>query len=61
MAAARRRGAHLGRPRRLAGARLEHARALLANGASRREVARLLQVGRSTLDRAIPTARASEA
>jgi DNA invertase Pin-like site-specific DNA recombinase len=60
MDAARRRGTHLGRRRVLTGPRLEHATKLLNDGASRRSVARLFQVGRATLDRAIPTRRASE-
>ena len=51
MAAAERRGAKIGRPRRRFD--LERAEELLAGGASQRNVARLLSVGLGTLQRAL--------
>jgi len=53
MSAARKRGKHLGRPRKLDPAQLAHARELLDQGKSRNEVARLLKVDASTLYRAL--------
>lgn len=49
--AAKRRGAHLGRPTSLEPAQVEHARALIDQGESPRAVARNLRVGKSTLYR----------
>lgn len=54
MAAARRRGQRVGRPRRHVD--LERARALLAEGRAERDVARELGVGYGTLRRALATA-----
>lgn len=53
MGAARRRGRHVGRPRKLTAERLAHARQLVAEGKERAEVALLLGVGVSTLRRAL--------
>ena len=49
--AARKRGQHLGRPRKLNGTQVEHAREMLDLGKSRNEVARILNVNPSTLYR----------
>ena len=51
MDAARKRGQHIGRPKKLDHAQIEHARALIDQGKSRNEVARLLSVNPSTLYR----------
>lgn len=53
MQAAKRRGRHVGRPRRLDPAQLEHARALIAAGKGKGSVAALLGVDVSTLRRAL--------
>lgn len=53
MAAAKRRGRQIGRPRKLTPERLAHARALLAEGRERGEVAALLGIGKATLRRAL--------
>jgi DNA invertase Pin-like site-specific DNA recombinase len=55
MRAARRRGRHVGRPRRLDAAQLDHARALIASGKGKGTVAALLGVHVSTLRRALNT------
>jgi DNA invertase Pin-like site-specific DNA recombinase len=54
IAAARRRGSHIGRPR----VRLDmaQARALIASGKSLRQAARTLGIGTATLHRALQTA-----
>ena len=49
MDAARQRGKHLGRPKKLDHAQIEHAREMIDQGKSRNEVARLLSVNPSTL------------
>ena len=51
MDAARRRGQHLGRPRKLNQTQLDHAKEMLEQGKSRNEVARILSVVPSTLYR----------
>lgn len=51
--AAKKRGVHLGRPRILELAQVNHARALIENGESPRDVARTMRVGKSTLYRAL--------
>jgi DNA invertase Pin-like site-specific DNA recombinase len=51
MAAAKARGTHLGRKRKLSHDQLKHAQALVSEGRSRAEVARLLNVNPSTLYR----------
>jgi DNA invertase Pin-like site-specific DNA recombinase len=51
MAAAKARGTHLGRKRKLSHNQLKHAQALVSEGRSRAEVARLLNVNPSTLYR----------
>ncbi len=51
--AAKKRGAHLGRPPILELAQVNHARALIENGESPRDVARTMRVGKSTLYRAL--------
>jgi DNA invertase Pin-like site-specific DNA recombinase len=51
--AAKKRGAHLGRPPVLEPAQIDHARALIEKGESPRVVARTLRVGKSTLYRAL--------
>lgn len=53
MAAARRRGRAVGRPRKITGERLAHARALLGEERGKGEVAALLGVGKATLRRAL--------
>ena len=53
MQAAKRCGRHVGRPRRLDPAQLEHARALVAAGKGKGSVAALLGVDVSTLRRAL--------
>ncbi|MFH1609007.1 MAG: recombinase family protein, partial [Candidatus Bipolaricaulota bacterium] len=53
LTAAKIRGVKLGRRPALRPEQLHHARTLIQNGASPREVARTLQVGRSTLYRAL--------
>lgn len=53
LAAARTRGARIGRPSRLEGAALDQARALVASGHRVCDVARTLGVGRSTLYRVL--------
>lgn len=55
MAAAKRRGRHVGRPSVLTADRLAHARALIAEGREKADVAALLGVGVSTLRRALKT------
>ena len=49
--AARQRGQHLGRPKKLDGNQLAHAQQLIDEGKSRNEVARLFKVDPSTLYR----------
>jgi DNA invertase Pin-like site-specific DNA recombinase len=49
--AARQRGQHLGRPRKLNATQLKHARKLITEGTSRNEVARILDINPSTLYR----------
>lgn len=56
MQAAKKRGVHVGRPNALAGSRLLEAQRMLANGRSQVEVARILRVGRATLQRALQAA-----
>lgn len=51
MQAARKRGQHLGRPRKLDGTHLDHAKELIDQGKCRSEAARLLKVDPSTLYR----------
>jgi len=51
--AAKRRGVHLGRPPILELAQVNHARAMIENGESPRDVARTMRVGKSTLYRAL--------
>ncbi len=53
LAAAKRRGEHLGRPFALTPAQVREAKKMLARGESSNHVARVLRVGRSTLYRAI--------
>ena len=53
MRAARRRGRHVGRPKRLTPDQLDHARALIASGKGKGIVAALLGVDVSTLRRAL--------
>jgi DNA invertase Pin-like site-specific DNA recombinase len=53
MAAAKRRGRHIGRPPKLTGERLTHARALVEEGREKQEIAALLGVGQVTLRRAL--------
>ena len=53
MQAARRRGRHVGRPRRLTPDQLDHARALIASGKGKGTVAALLGVHVATLRRAL--------
>jgi DNA invertase Pin-like site-specific DNA recombinase len=57
MQAARKRGQHLGRPRKLDGTHLDHAKELIDQGKSRNEVARLLKVDPSTLYRRLQKVR----
>ena len=49
--AARQRGQHLGRPKKLNATQLTHARKLIDDGTSRNEVARILDINPSTLYR----------
>jgi DNA invertase Pin-like site-specific DNA recombinase len=49
IAAAKKRGKHLGRPRKLKGERKAHAAELVSSGKSPGEVAELLQIHRTTL------------
>ena len=51
--AARRRGRHIGRPRRLSQDQLDHARALIASGKGKGNVAALFGVHVATLRRAL--------
>lgn len=53
MQAAKRRGRHVGRPRKLTAHQLAHARALIEGGKEKGEVAALLGVGKATLRRAL--------
>ena len=53
MRAARRRGRHIGRPRRLSQDQLDHARALIASGKGKGNVAALFGVHVATLRRAL--------
>jgi DNA invertase Pin-like site-specific DNA recombinase len=53
MKAAKKRGKHMGRPRALSPAQVQHARELLAVGKTQREVAELLGVSANTVGRAI--------
>jgi DNA invertase Pin-like site-specific DNA recombinase len=53
LAAAKRRGEHLGRPFALTTAQVHEAKKMLARGESPNHVARVFRVGRSTLYRAI--------
>ncbi len=55
MTAAKKRGRHVGRPRKLTPERLAHARTLIEDGRERADVAGLLGVGTSTLRRALRT------
>ena len=59
MDAARKRGQHLGRPKKLDHAQLAHAREMIEQGKSRNEVARLLSVNPSTLYRRLQAASQS--
>ena len=52
MKAARKRGKHMGRPRALSPAQVQHMRELLAAGKTQREVAELLGVSANTVGRA---------
>ncbi len=52
MKAARKRGKHMGRPRALSPAQVQHMRELLATGKTQREVAELLGVSANTVGRA---------
>ena len=54
--AARARGTKLGRPRKLSRARIDHAKSLLSQGKSRREVCHLLGVSPATLWRHVTAA-----
>lgn len=56
MAAAKRRGAHVGRPRKLSAYQLEQAAAMIADGRGRADVAALLGVNVATLRRALTKA-----
>jgi DNA invertase Pin-like site-specific DNA recombinase len=60
MTAAKARGTHLGRKRKLSYDQLEHAQALTSEGRSRAEVARLLNVNPSTLYRRLVELRATQ-
>jgi DNA invertase Pin-like site-specific DNA recombinase len=53
MTAAKKRGKHIGRPRTLAPAQIQHARELLTAGKTQREVAELLGVSANTVGRAV--------
>ncbi len=53
MKAAKRRGRQVGRPPKLTGERLAHARTLIEGGREKQEVAALLDVGTATLRRAL--------
>jgi DNA invertase Pin-like site-specific DNA recombinase len=53
MKAARKRGKHMGRPRALSPAQVEHMRELLASGKTQREVAELLGVSANTVGRSV--------
>ena len=55
MSAAKKRGRHIGRPRKLTTERLAHAQTLIDEGRERADVAGLLGVGTSTLRRALKT------
>ena len=57
MQAARKRGQHLGRPRKLDPRQLDHAKELIDQGKSRNEVARLLKVDPATLYRRLRSGR----
>jgi len=57
MQAAHKPGQHLGRPRKLDGSQLDHAKELIDQGKSRNEVARLLKVDPSTLYRRLQKVR----
>lgn len=60
MAAAKARGEHLGRKRKLSHDQLKHAQALVSEGRPRAEVARLLNVNPSTLYRRLMELETSE-
>lgn len=53
MKAAKKRGTHVGRPRALRGERLDEARRMLDAGKTQTEVARILRVSRTTIQRAL--------
>ena len=53
MASAKKRGIHVGRPRAMSPERVEHAKHLIEEGRTQRQVARLMKVSPSTLFRAI--------
>jgi DNA invertase Pin-like site-specific DNA recombinase len=53
IAAAKRRGRHVGRPRKLTAHQLAHTRALIEDGTEKGEMAALLGVGKATLRRAL--------
>jgi DNA invertase Pin-like site-specific DNA recombinase len=53
MKAAKKRGKHVGRPRALSPAQMQHMRELLDAGKTQREVAELLKVSANTIGRAI--------
>jgi DNA invertase Pin-like site-specific DNA recombinase len=53
MAAAKRRGDAIGRPRAMTGAQITHARQLIQDGKSWKEVAQIVRVARSTLYRTL--------
>ena len=59
MMAAKRKGTHVGRPQKLAGERLALASDLLAEGRSKREVARVMRVSVDTITRALMKQAAS--
>lgn len=53
MAAAKRRGDHIGRPQAMTGAQIRHARQLIEEGKPWKEVAQIVRVARSTLYRTL--------
>lgn len=57
IAAARRRGQHVGRPQAMTGAQIVHARELLDQGKSQKEVSAIVRVARSTLNRTLAKSR----
>ena len=59
MASAKSRGVHVGRPRAMSEERIDHARRLLDEGKTQRQIARVLKVSPSTLYRALNAAYAT--